>query len=91
MEHASIGNFPNLVAVIPSPSHSFSLVPELRVSHEMLGASGEVEFKGETKYTIHMLQEIQTATDLVSNLTIRADIVKSLEGKATPTQTHPQR
>lgn len=55
----------------------------------MLGASGEVEFKGETKYTIHMLQEIQTATDLVSNLMIGADIVKRLEGKATPTGACP--
>ena len=44
------------------------LVPEKWISHELLWTSGEIKFEGEAKDSIHVSQEIQTATNFTRNL-----------------------
>lgn len=48
--------------------YPFCLVPEFWCPHEVRRSRGEVEFEGEPKHTIHILQEIQTAPNLIGDL-----------------------
>lgn len=52
----------------PPLPYRLSLVPEHWVSHELGRTCCEVEFKGETEHSIHVLQEIQAAANLNSDL-----------------------
>lgn len=48
-----------------TPSHYLlSLVPHFRLSQELLGPGGQVEFEGEAKHGVHGSQEVQAAFDL---------------------------
>ena len=59
---------PSYISLSSEPTHSLSLVPQCRITHELLRASGELEFEGEAKHTVHRLEEVQTPTHLLHNL-----------------------
>ena len=52
----------------PGPAHLLRLVPEGWLSHEVRGAGREVELEGEAKDAVDVLQEVQTAVNLLGNL-----------------------
>jgi len=51
------------------------LVPELRLSKELLWPRGQVEFECESKHIVHSPQEVQAAFDLILDLVHGAEDV----------------
>lgn len=57
-----------------SMHYLLGLVPHFRLSQELLGPGGQVEFEGEAKHVVHGSQEVQAAFDL--RLDLGKDAIK---------------
>lgn len=58
------------------------LVPDIRVSQELLWSGGQVEFEGKAKNIVHSAQEVQATLDLLFNLrSNRKELLLGLKAK----------
>lgn len=74
-----------------TPSHYLlSLVPHFRLSQELLGPGGQVEFEGEAKHVVHGSQEVQAAFDL--RLDLGKDAIKgNMDHLSGPSKKNKQK
>ena len=64
---------------------TLGIVPDLDVSEVLLGTGGELQVEGVAKDTIHVLQEVETPTNLILNLRGTAEDVSIILLETTDT------